>query len=201
VLLNPSLAGPSGLPGVLLYDRWHPLVNLSFAIDYAFSGISPFGFHITSGVLHVVVVALLYGLCTRLLDDDWAAFFAAAAFGINPVTARSVAYIAARADLLFAAAVLLGVMLVRRWKEKGERGALAAAVICAVLALTAAPWGDAAPIGPHRFYLTTAAALFGVAWCSRSLLARSWGARAFGAVALAALVVLTRSALMYWAAL
>jgi len=201
VLLNPSLGGPSGLHGVLLHDRWHPLVNLSFAIDYAFSGISPFGFHVSNGVLHLVVVALLYCLCTRFLDDDWTAFFAAAAFGINPVTARSVAYVAARADLLFAAAVLLAVMLVRRWRKKGTRGALAAAVICAVLALTVAPWGDAAPTGPHRFYLTTAAALFGVAWCSRSLLARSWGARAFGAVALAALALLTRSALMYWAAL
>jgi hypothetical protein len=202
VLLNPSLTGGSGLHGVLVYDRWHPLVNLSFAIDYAFSGISPFGFHITNGLLHLVVVALLYGLCTRVLDDDWTAFFAAAAFGINPVTARSVAYIAARADLLCAAAVLLGVIFARRWRQKGKRGALAAAVMCAALALTVAPWGEAAaPNGPHRFYLTTAAVVFAAAWCSRSALSRSWGARALGAIALAALFVLTRSALLGWAAL
>jgi protein O-mannosyl-transferase len=199
VLLNPSLPAPA-LRDVLLYDPWHPLLNLSFAIDYAFSGISPFGFHITNGILHLIVIALFYGLCTRILDDDWTAFFAAAAFGINPLTARSVAYVSARADLLFAAGVLLAIVFARRWHKNRTHGALAAAAICAGLAVIAAPWGHAAPGGPHRFYLTTAAALFAVAWCSRTLLARSWGARACGAIALAALILMTRGALVEWAA-
>jgi hypothetical protein len=33
ILLNPSLVALSDWRGILTYDRWHPLVNASFAFD------------------------------------------------------------------------------------------------------------------------------------------------------------------------
>ena len=65
VLLNPSLVDLSDARGILAYDRRQPLVNVSFAIDRALSGLSPLGFHITNGGLHIVVVALLFILASR----------------------------------------------------------------------------------------------------------------------------------------
>jgi hypothetical protein len=68
---------------LLSYDPAHPFVNLSYAIDHAIAGHSSFGYHATNGILHLAVVGLLYGWCTRAFADvdrpsDLAAFFAAA---------------------------------------------------------------------------------------------------------------------------
>ena len=61
VLLNPDLVRPWDLPA--------DLTTLSYAIDRALWGFSSFGFHLTNVILHIVVVALFYGTCTRALAD------------------------------------------------------------------------------------------------------------------------------------
>jgi hypothetical protein len=65
VLLNPALVQP--------WD-WRALLGLwglpvSFAADRALWGFSSFGYHLTNAIIHVVVVALFYGTCTRALAD------------------------------------------------------------------------------------------------------------------------------------
>ena len=50
-----------------------PLVNLSYAVDYAFSGLDPFAYHVTNLLLHVVNVLLLFALTRRLARDAGAA--------------------------------------------------------------------------------------------------------------------------------
>src|SRR4051812_35820801 len=219
VLLNPSLVDLRDWRGIVLYDRWHPLVNVSFAIDRAFSGISPFGFHITSGVLHILVVALLFALATRLRPGSdrgqtgarpgpdrgqtgvrpgsdpgltpgrtWAAFVAAAAFGANPLTARSVVYVSARADVLFTCIALLAVMLA--WGAARARSTPRAVIagVVAALALTAIPIASAAPHGPMRLYVSAAIAAFAAAWWSPPIFARWRAARVAGVLVVAALL-------------
>jgi len=206
ILLNPSLVALSDWRGILTYDRWHPLVNASFAFDQALSGLSPFGFRITTGILHLVVVALVFALGTRgpapgkheEVGRAWAGFAAAGAFGVNPLTMRSVAYVAARADLLFAAGALLAAMLA--WGAARARSVprivLAAAV--AAMALAATPWG-AAPHGPPRLYLTTALALVLAARAMHPFFARSRAARIGAALIVGTLASLTQLSLSQWA--
>src|SRR5215469_10537298 len=69
VVQNPSIRHLGNLRAVLLYDRFRPLVNLSFAFDYAAWGLSPLGFHLTSILLHAVNVALVFVLFTRVVED------------------------------------------------------------------------------------------------------------------------------------
>jgi hypothetical protein len=203
ILLNPSLVALSDWRGILTYDRWHPLVNASFAFDQALSGISPFGFRITTGILHLVVVALVFALGTRGPDDEevgraWAGFAAAGAFGVNPLTMRSVAYVAARADLLFAAGVLLAAMLA--WGAARARSVprMVLATAVAALAAAATPWGTA-PHGPPRLYLTTALALVIGARATHTLFARSRAARIGAALIVGTLASLTPLSLSHWA--
>jgi hypothetical protein len=219
VLLNPSLVDPVGARGILLYDPWHPLVTATFAIDRALSGVSPLGFHITNGILHLIVVALIFVLTTRgqprvrlgsdqgqttcdgtsYIGQAWTGFVAAAAFGVNPLTARTVAYVSARGHLLFAAGVLLAATLA--WgaarARSAARFALAAGV--AVLALAAMPLGLPATHGPRRFYLVIAAALLAAARWAPPQLARSRPARVAGVFAIAVLAFLTHRTLTLWA--
>jgi hypothetical protein len=245
VLLNPSLVALTDWRGILTYDRWHPLVNVSFAIDQALSGISPIGFRITNGVLHLAVVAFLFALATRRqtgvkpgsnqgqtgvrlgseqgqppsplrgsggpgttfdvssADREetgraWAGFAAAGAFGVSPLAARSVAYVSARADLLFAAGVLLAGMLA--WGAIRARSAvrMALAGLIAASALAATPWGMAVPHGPSRLYLTSALTLLIAARLTAGAFARSRGARIGAALVVGTLALLTQLSLREW---
>src|SRR5262245_20029173 len=69
VVENPSLRSLANLPAIVLYAVTRPLVNLSYAIDYAVWGSGPFGFHLTSILLHMLNVALLFALAQRLAVD------------------------------------------------------------------------------------------------------------------------------------
>ena len=197
VVLNPSLSDVSDWRGVLLYDRWHPLVNVSYAIDRAWWGFSSLGFRLTNTALHLAVVALLFGVCTRLFDENWTAFVAAAAFGMNPLTTRSAAYVSARSDLLFTAGALIVAILVRRAVERSDRRAAVLAGVAAGVTLTAMPWGGATH-GPMRLYVPAAAAAVVAAWAARAFIARSRGVRVAGVLVVGALIVPTRAALVRW---
>jgi hypothetical protein len=197
VLLNPSLVDAFDWRGILLGDPWHPLVTLTLALDRAFWGFSSIGFHITNGVLHVAVVALLFGLCTRLFDDHWTAFIAAASFGVNPLTARSAAYVSARADLLFTAGLFVVLILARRAVARSSRAGAALAGVAAAITLTALPWGTAAH-GPRRLYLLVAILTIAAARAIRDLVIRYRLVRVAGVLAVAALLVITQRALVRW---
>ncbi|MCK7581180.1 MAG: hypothetical protein MZV65_39795 [Chromatiales bacterium] len=47
---------------LLLNDVFRPVVNISYALDYALSGLQPFGYHLTSLLLHMANVVLLFVL-------------------------------------------------------------------------------------------------------------------------------------------
>jgi hypothetical protein len=131
VLLNPALVDRWD-GRALFHDVPRAVVNLSYAVDRAFWGFSSFGYHVTNFVLHVIVVGLFYGWCSRALADgttggrptetadgsaqgvEWPAFFAAATFALHPLTGAAAAYVSARAELLCAIGILGALTLARR---------------------------------------------------------------------------------------
>jgi hypothetical protein len=153
VLLNPAL--------VQTWD-WRALAGastLSYAWDRALWGFSSFGFHLTNFVLHIVVVALFYGTCTRALADsvrlrpegasagvEWVAFLAAATFGLHPVMSATVLYVSARSEMLCAAAFMIALMFARRAILTSRRtpGLLAAGF--GVIAFVSSPAAAGLPI-------------------------------------------------------
>lgn len=62
ILDNPSISRLSDLGGVLRHTPFRPLVNLSYAIDYASWGLRPFGYHLTNLMLHLANVGLVFAL-------------------------------------------------------------------------------------------------------------------------------------------
>src|SRR6266568_179000 len=161
VLLNPSLIDAWNLRAALLHNLARPVVNLSYAIDRGFWGFSPFGFHITNGILHLIVVGLLYGWCTRALADgvtrsprtatagqgpEWAAFFAATAFALHPLMSSTVLYVSARSELLCAAGFLTTLIFARRAILNASRTSGVLAAGCGLLALLSGPGAAALPL-------------------------------------------------------
>lgn len=130
VVENPSIHPPLYLRSVLLYRATRPLVNASYAIDGALWGPQPFGFHLSSVVLHMLNVALLFLLAWRL-TEDWqkksgaaarpqvAATAAALLLAVHPLMTEAVGYISGRSELLCAMFFMIGMLSARHWMRDG----------------------------------------------------------------------------------
>jgi tetratricopeptide (TPR) repeat protein len=140
---NRSLDTLWNLRGIVLQDVSRPLVNLSFAIDRAIWGSAPFGFHVSSVLLHMLNVLLLFLLVRHLaadaaagLPDDQSprarpevvASAAAWLFAVHPLMTEAVGYISGRADVLSATCMLAAFLTMRRWTRGGGRGWLIASI-------------------------------------------------------------------------
>jgi hypothetical protein len=153
VLLNPLLVDPWDLRAVLLGGFPRTVVNLTYATDRGFWGFSSFGFHVTNFVLHIVVVGLFYGWCTRALADagrsravEWPAFFAAATVGLHPVMGATAVYVSARSEILCTAAFLMALMFARRAIVTSGTGPAVLAVGFGAVAASSSPAAAALPI-------------------------------------------------------
>jgi protein O-mannosyl-transferase len=151
VVQNPSLADLANLHWILIYSPFRPLVNLSYALDHRFWGLDPFGYHLTSLALHVLNVALFFGLAAALARDRtaWgprqatagqpsarlAAFAAAALFAVHPLMTEAVGYASGRPEVLCGTFVLLSLWWAHRGMKDDDPRWLFAALVPLVLGL------------------------------------------------------------------
>ena len=115
--------------GNYLGNLSRPVVNLTYAIDYAGWGLNPFGYHLTNLLLHVAVVLLLAQVGRRMMED-WSrrgpagalrlpppaevGFWAAAVFAVHPLMTEAVGYVSGRSEMVCGIFFLGGVLLLRR---------------------------------------------------------------------------------------
>lgn len=79
---------------------WHPLTWLSHMLDVELFGLQAGPHHLTNVVLHVVNTLLLFFVLARLTDAPWRSGLVAALFAVHPINVESVAWVAARKNLL-----------------------------------------------------------------------------------------------------
>jgi tetratricopeptide (TPR) repeat protein len=111
-------------PGVVLFPErelpvaGRPLVNLSFALNYAAGGLAVFGYHLVNVALHLACALLVFGLVRRTLDLPIAtgivggrstnlAFAAALLWALHPLTTEAVNYVTQRTEGMMALFYLL----------------------------------------------------------------------------------------------
>ncbi len=82
--------------------NWHPLTWLSHMLDCQLYGLKPGGHHLTSVILHLANVLLLFFLLRKMTGALWRSGFAAALFALHPLHVESVAWVAERKDVLSA---------------------------------------------------------------------------------------------------
>lgn len=91
-------------------ENWHPLTTLTHMLDCQLYGLNAGGHHFTNVLLQSVAVVLLFFALQQLTGSVWRSAFVAAIFAIHPLRVESVAWVAARKDVLsgvFFAATLL----------------------------------------------------------------------------------------------
>ena len=138
---KPILRDLGNLPGILVKDRFRPVINVMYAVEYALWGLDPLGFHVVSLLLHLLNVVLLFLLSRRLLGDlrrrlddggadaddpdpqRWdlpVAFSVAALLAAHPMMTEAAGYVSSRPEVLGATFFLLGFLAMRRGLQQRQ---------------------------------------------------------------------------------
>ena len=139
------------LGAVLRHNPARPLLGLSYAVNYALGGLTPWPYHLVNVLLHAGNAALLASLFLwmagrwRRSDGSGAALLGACLFAVSPMAAETVAYASSRSTALAAGLALASLRLgassldgaPRRW---------AGALACYVAALASKEEAAAVPL-------------------------------------------------------
>jgi hypothetical protein len=114
IVRNTSIRDLSHIGSVVLAYPTRPLTNLSYAIDFARSGLNPFAYHVTNVLLHAANVVLVFFLVRLLIvrtrgpsavqsrSTIGIPLIVASLFAVHPVQTEAVTYISGRAEVLSA---------------------------------------------------------------------------------------------------
>ena len=165
-----------------------PILNLSFALNYALGGTAVLGYHIGNLAIHVLACLVLFGIVRRTLTRSGDALrrdalpvscVCALIFGLHPLQTESVSYITQRAESLMGLLFLVSLYGAIRAAESArsfwwQALSVAAAWVCAGTKEVAI----ALPIAVFLYDRTFLAGSFAKAWRRRRLLyvglAASW---------------------------
>jgi protein O-mannosyl-transferase len=82
------------------HANWHPVTWLSHAADWELFGPNPAGHHLTSLLLHIANVVLLFFFLERVTQARLRSLAVAALFAVHPLNVESVVWIAERKNVL-----------------------------------------------------------------------------------------------------
>src|SRR5262249_8980426 len=114
---SPALDGPFVFDDTYLpfmapgFRQWfgvRPLLMLSFWINFQWTGLEPYSYHVLNVLFHSINSVLVFFIVRRLLEwehvdrrlRDTIAGFSAGLFLLHPVQTESVAYVASRSETL-----------------------------------------------------------------------------------------------------
>lgn len=126
--------------------HYQPLSWMTLGLDYSVWGMDPFGYHLTSLLLHAANAALFYLVSRRLLGSAWTALLAALLFAVHPLRVESVAWVTERRDVLSGFFYLATILLYLKACAEPKGHTLRAAVVCFVLSLLSKSMGMTLPL-------------------------------------------------------
>jgi tetratricopeptide (TPR) repeat protein len=102
-------------------SNYHPLTVTSWAIDYNISELEPATYHQHSMLLHLLNIGLVYLFVFLLLGNSMVAAIVALLFGLHPMHVESVAWLAARKDVLYSFYFLLALITYVQFVKTGVK--------------------------------------------------------------------------------
>jgi protein O-mannosyl-transferase len=104
------------------FHNYHPLTTITYAIEYAIVGESPFLYHFNNLILHLLNTLLVFWMILLIKPKkyDWAGIVALL-FAIHPMHVESVAWISERKDVLYAFFYLGSIISYLYYKTKGKK--------------------------------------------------------------------------------
>jgi tetratricopeptide (TPR) repeat protein len=152
VVENPTLALTwDNLPLILqrpVACNIHPVTMISLGLDHAFGGVnSAFAYHATSLALHLLNTVLVFFFAQKISRGNWVvASITALFFGIHPMHVESVAWVAARKDVLYTAFFFSGLLTYLKFLDTRRWGWYALTLALATLSCFSKPAAVVFPV-------------------------------------------------------
>jgi len=127
-------------------SNWHPVTWLSHMIDWRAYGPKPLGHHLTSLLVHLASVLVLFFALERMTGAPGRSAFAAALFAVHPLHVESVVWLAERKDVLCALFWFLSIAAYASWTQAPRLSLRLAVVLFAALALMSKPMAVTLPV-------------------------------------------------------
>ncbi|MBI4854840.1 MAG: tetratricopeptide repeat protein [Acidobacteria bacterium] len=111
IVEHPTVKSISNIPKLFLQGYfgdeksaglYRPLTTLSYCLNFAVSGLNPFGYHLINIFIHIVNCCLIYVLAQNYSITRFSALMCALFFAVHPVHSEAVAAIYGRPELLAA---------------------------------------------------------------------------------------------------
>lgn len=120
-------------------NNWHPLTVLSHMLDVEVFGLPPAGHHLTSLLLHLAGVLLLFEALRRMTGAVYRSALVAALFAVHPTRVESVAWISERKDVLSGLFFMLALLAYLGWVRRPSAGRYLLVALAMALGLAAKP--------------------------------------------------------------
>jgi tetratricopeptide (TPR) repeat protein len=169
---SSALAPPAGAT-----VSGRPFLNLSFALNYAASGVDPLGYHALNLAIHALAALALFGIVRRTLATPAGgsherraciavAFAVALLWALHPLQVESVEYIVQRAESLMGLLYLLTLYAFIRHAEGGRSATAWASVAfgCCLLGMATKEAMATAPLIVFLYDRTFISGSFRGAW-------------------------------------
>lgn len=190
IVENPSIRTLRAWPDVLIAPReagsatGRPLVNLSFALNYAMGGLDVRGYHAVNLLLHILVAVTLFSILRRTfqrvasttqptVDPTLFALTATLLWAVHPLLTESVTCVVHRAELLGALFYLLTLSAAIRSMETPPPASVrwpVAAFLACLAGVASKEFVVSAPLTVLLYDRTFVAGAFREAWRRRGRL-------------------------------
>jgi hypothetical protein len=101
------------------FANYSPFHLLSYMLDYAFAGASPFVFHLSSNIWAGLVAGFVFLVALALTGNRIVSVAASLLFIVHPAHVEAIAWIASRKDLVAAAFALPSFLTYLRYRQGG----------------------------------------------------------------------------------
>jgi len=115
---------PTGIKDIFrnfVMGNYHPLVLLTYAIEYAGFGLKPAVYHLNNLFLHILTTLLVMRLAYKLSGNIFIGMCTALFFGVHPLHTESVAWVTERKDVLYGLFYFAALNTWDTWRRTGKK--------------------------------------------------------------------------------
>ena len=115
--------------------NYQPITMLTYMVDHALLGLNPKIYHFTNLIFHLLNVIVLYFIFLRVNFNTTTSLIAALLFGIHPLHVESVAWIAARKDVVYAFFFFLSILFYLKYIQQQKKQFYAISILLFILSV------------------------------------------------------------------
>ena len=127
--------------------NYHPVTVISLAIDYSIAGLNASQYHLSSLIIHLFNIGLVFWLVYLLTGKNtFIAGFGALFFAIHPMHVEAVSWVSSRKDVLYTSFFLLSLITYLKYLSGRSWVLLGASLVLFVLSCAAKPAAVVLPL-------------------------------------------------------